>query len=388
MSRTTRILVGALSIALLGGTAYAVPPPARAVVEPGDWYAFGVEATGAVELAAEPLVSGGPETDQGMAVTDVGDLEGRVEATDAEVSLSQTRVASSLGYLHLFPDTDAEVELADLETVATSTGVVVRSEGGTVLGHPVPAGPIAPGTSYELEGTSTVVHLAVTEADASGLTVVRGLVLTSPDDLETTVTAAAIAIGELQAPPVLAPTTVAATQVRSAVWGTPTALSIRTTGAGAGRVFIRQGRGMMASAAVVGGRASLRLPAWLGAGRNSLEVVFQPDSEEAAASTTTAVVRVAQLRPRLSVRASGPRLRVQIGGLPHWSVAPHVVWVKVYDQARPHRLLTLKQAVGSRVRLTVPGLSPGRHRLRVEIPGAESVNIKRTVRKVRVRVRP
>ncbi|MEI5674397.1 MULTISPECIES: hypothetical protein [unclassified Nocardioides] len=345
------------------------PQPEQPVVPAGTWHGYGVRATGSVELDAAPLAT--LTTTTGVLDT-LADGTGQVTATGLRTTVATTGASSVVGRLDLFPGTDAAVRLTDLRTVVTAAGAVVSSGGGTVLGHPVAAGRITPGTSYRLAGTSTTVVLGATSTDGAGLPVVHGLLLTSPDELATTVSAASVTVGRIAA----AATSVTATAARTS-YGAGAVLRVRVGGASTGTVRATEKGRVLASGTVRAGVATVRLPRRLGAGTHRLAVVFAP-SAGAAPSRSTVDVRVAKARPRLVVSGSGPRLRVRVAGLP---VRPAGLVLRTSTGRRP---VVTRVAAGT-TRVALRGLPRGTHRVRVLLPA--TADTARAAAVVRVRVR-
>lgn len=325
------------------------PEPDDAVVPAGTWHAYGLRATGSITLAAAALSTLATGT---AAVAEAADSTGQVHATELRTTIGADGARSEVGTLDLFPGTDAAVRLRNLRAIVTSTGTVISTDGGTVLGHPVAAGTIAPGTTYRLEGTSTTAVLGASTADAAGLAVTHGLLLTSPDELATTVTAASVTVGRLSAPA----TSVSATARRSS-YGNRAVLHVRTTGAAAGSVTVAEATRTLATGTVRDRTATLRLPRTLGAGTHRVRVTFAAPG--AAISQTSLVVRVVKARPRLVVRGTGRTLRVQVTGLP---VRPRALAVQVYDG---RQRLARERITASTTRIVLP---PGHHRVQVVLP--------------------
>lgn len=352
------------------------PQPEQPVVPAGTWHAYGVRATGSVELDAAGLVTLASTREATLA--DAADSTGQVHATGVHTVIAPGGADSSVGTLDLFAGTDAAVHLHDLRTTATPAGTVVTTGGGTVLGHPVAAGSVPPGTTYRLAGTSTTVVLGVATTDGAGLPVTHGLLLTSPDELATTVTAASVTVGRL-APDDTSVTSVTATPATARTsYGARAALRIRVTGAVAGAVRVAEGGRVLATGAVRAGTASLRLPARLAAGTHRLAVEFTP-AGPAAASRSTVAVTVTKARPRLRVRTAGHRLVVRITGL---RLRPATLVVAAYDGGTP---LATERVTGATTRLALGRLSRGTHRVRVVL--APTHDTTGTTRFVRVHVR-
>lgn len=346
------------------GTGPAPQPEPEAVVPPGTWHAYGVRATGAIALDATALST---LATRESSRPDAADSTGQVRAGGLRTRVGGDGASSEVATLDLFPGTDAAVHLRDLRTTVTSAGTSVTTGGGTVLGHPVAAGPVVPGATYRLDGTSTTVVLGARAADATGLPVTHGLLLTSPDELATTVSAASVAVGPLAVPAATA-TTVSAT-ARPTSYGDRAVLRVRTTGADAGTVTVTERGRTLATAAVRDGSASIRLPRRLGAGTHRLAVALSAPG--AAASSTTVRLRVSQARPRVAVATSGRILRVRVTGLP---VRPRGLTVQVYDG---RRRLTRSRVTGATTRVVLPR---GHDRVRVVLPAtADTTRVARTV---------
>lgn len=345
------------------------PQPEGEVVPAGTRHAYGVRATGSVDLDAAALVR--LDGTRESTVPAVTDSTGQVRATDVRTTIAADGATSSLAGLDLFPGTDAAVHLRDLSAVATAAGTVVSTGGGTVLGHPVAPGPVAPGTTYRLEGTSTTVVLGATTRDGAGLAGVHGLVLTSPEELATTVTAASLTAGDLAA----GSTSVVATPLaRKTSFGQRARLRLRVAGATAGTVEVADGDRVVASGTVRDATADLALPRRLGAGSHLLDVRFTP-SGGAGASSSVVTVRVVKARPRLVLSRSGSGLQVRLRGLP---LRPRGLDLTAY--AGRDRLAS-RHVSGATTRLALPGLARGVHRVRVVLAAtADSVRATRTVR--------
>ena len=350
------------------------PEPEEGVVPAGTWHAYGLRSTGAVQLEATGLVSLASTREARVAETT--DSTGQVRATDLRSAIAPDGASSSVGDLDLFAGSDAAVRLKDLRTVVSTAGTVVTTGGGTVLGHEVAAGRVTAGTTYRLEGTSTTVVLGATTTDAAGLAVTHGLLLSSPDELATTVTAASVTVGRL-AP---APTSVRARAIRTSTsYGNRVELRATVAGASAGTVSVRERGRLLASRTIRNGGAILRLPRDLVARKHQLDVSFRPTGA-AASSRTDVAVRVVKARPQLRVTSSRARLTIRLGALP---VRPRGLVVRVYVAGRTAPLST--RVVGAVTRVSLAGLSRGTHRVRVVLPATHSTTSVQRSAVVRVR---
>jgi len=299
----------------------------------GRWHAFGVAATGAVDLAPTPLAAPGTtgtprsgESWHGSAATvgqgtgdDGEDATGQIALTDVTASVAASGSSASAGSVALFPGTAAAVDLRGLRTTVTDGRATVTSDGGTVLGTAVPAGTIAPDTVIAAGGVR--VTLAHVTTDPAGLTVAAGLVLDDQAGLGSTVVVAQAAAG---AAPVVAPSRTTTTSLAlarsSRAYGkrARATVTVRAPGAPsvAGTVRVLDGDRVVASAPVARDAATAtvaaRLPAALAVGTHRLTAVFVPATSAWRASRSgPAALRVTKARPKVRVTVRRKSVRAK-----------------------------------------------------------------------------
>lgn len=272
------------------------PQPEGLVVPAGTWHSYGVRATGAVEVDASPLATLPATGGREATAARVDDAEGgQLTALDSTAAVSPSGGTAAVGDLELFPGTDAEIHLKDLRTVVDAAGARVSTGGGTVFGQTVAPGSLPIATTFTLPGTSTTAVLGAVGTDGAGLPVLDGLVLTSPDELATTVRAASVTVGRgtgaapapdgpgAVTPPAAAPAGPAVTELktRAVRRGGEPAVRVRVVGLPSGveaRVVVRdktRGNRVVKRARVGAGRFVLRLP-MLSRGTHRLVVIVKP----------------------------------------------------------------------------------------------------------------
>ncbi|MGO1853624.1 MAG: LPXTG cell wall anchor domain-containing protein [Microbacteriaceae bacterium] len=142
-----------------------------------DWYAFGVQATGASHLAPQPVVQ--PTHDEPQSVVDrtiTDSAAGQIRVGGVDLTSAPQSGTAAAEEIVLFPSTSVEVRLADLSVSVDGADVTVTSSGGTVAGQTVAAGEIAPNTSIALPNGGRVVLAGQNdEEDARTVTGLRFL---------------------------------------------------------------------------------------------------------------------------------------------------------------------------------------------------------------------
>lgn len=176
------------------------PEPQTPVVAAGTWHAYGIRSTGASPIAAAPLsIKSGNTTDTDTAVTVSDGANGQIVATGISVNAGPAGASSTVQSVDLFPGTDAAITLKNLRVSVKNGASAVTSDGGSVFGQVVSAGPIAPGTRFVLPGGHTAATLAVVGTDAKGLTTVSGLRVTLDSGRSADITVAHAAAGKAAA---------------------------------------------------------------------------------------------------------------------------------------------------------------------------------------------
>lgn len=136
-------------------------------------YAFAVEAKGPSAIAPAIVADREAAPEVVPAPADVSDGgAGQIDVRGATTRSSADGSAVSVDALTLYPGTQVEVSLGDLDLEVGPDAATLTTSGGTVAGQEIPAGVIAPNTRVSVPGRSLVVTLNAQTVEGEDRTVV------------------------------------------------------------------------------------------------------------------------------------------------------------------------------------------------------------------------